>query len=260
MGQFRDRQYLINYVEKGAGESLFLLPGNTVSSRMHEKDVEFWSANYRVICPDYIGYGKSSRGHKLPTNFWQENAVVLSKLAESLDFRGYSIVGTSGGAIIGLNMAIIDRNNVKAVVADSFAGEHLTIEEAEKIKQERLHITKEQCLFWEHAHGNDWSRVIENDTNMLTDMAATGESCFAGSLGEIACPVLFTGSLEDNLISNISEKMLRVASKIPSAKSIFYSSGDHPIMWSRANEFRDDAMNFLSPSIILPKRLTSLPL
>lgn len=240
----------VYYREKGSGEVLIILPGNTASSALHDGEIDYFCKNYRVICPDYLGYGKSERIDSFPTDFWWSNAHVVLGLIRNLQVDSIIAVGTSGGAIIALNMAIIAPDLVKAVVADGFVGEFWSLEWAQAIAKKRNTKTRFQRSFWQAAHGEDWEKVVQEDSLMLVEAARKGESAFKKRLKEITCPVLFTGSLSDDLIPDIERGMCRVARQISCSKVVFYPDGAHPLMWSRAVEFRKEVRSFLNNLVI----------
>ena len=45
------------YRERGEGELLLVLPGNTASSACHEGELAYWSERYHVVSLDYLGIG-----------------------------------------------------------------------------------------------------------------------------------------------------------------------------------------------------------
>ncbi|QSQ09689.1 Haloalkane dehalogenase 2 [Koleobacter methoxysyntrophicus] len=243
---FKFENFNIHYIDEGEGTPLVLLPGNTASSAVHKSELEYFGQTFRVICPDYIGYGKSDRVKDLSIEFWWKNAQMIVQLLQQLNIQNAYCVGTSGGAIIGLNMAIIAPSVVKGVIADSFMGEFFVYEEIVKIVQSRQEISTEQIAFWSYAHGNDWHYVIQKDSEMLIASAKSAKSVFKGRLNEIQCPVLILGSMKDDLIPDIVQKLSDVAIQIPSSKVILYPKGNHPVMWSRMKDFRVDVDTFLN--------------
>jgi len=233
----------VYYRGKGSGEVLVILPGNTASSALHGGEIDYFSKDYRVICPDYPGCGKSERVDSFPIDFWWSNAHMVRELIRNLKVDSIIAVGTSGGAMIALNMAIIAPDLVKAVVADGFIGESWSVEWAQKDRDPK---NPSQRSFWRAAHGEDWEEVVQKDTLLLVEAARKGESPFKGRLKEIICPVLFSGSLSDDLIPNIERGMCQVVRQISSSKIVFYPNGRHPLMWSKPVEFRKEVSSFLS--------------
>ncbi len=245
MPSFIHNAVSIHYEAAGSGTPLLLLPGNTSSSAMHEDDISFFSTRFHVICPDYPGYGRSDRVGELPVDFWWQNALLCIRLVESLGVSSFVCIGVSGGALVALSVAVVARERVTAVVADSFAGEFITPEWADFIISGRARMTHGMCDFLRTAHGDDFARVVEADSRMLARAAALGESLVKDSLSRIVCPVLITGSLSDQLVPDVTG-MCDVARKIPSSKVVFYPDGAHPLMWSRPDDFRAEAIAFLT--------------
>lgn len=114
----------VYYNELGQGQTLLLLPGNTASSLLHKPDIEYFSTQHRVICPDYLGYGKSQRVERHPLDFWWANGEMCNELLKFLNVNDCYAVGTSGGGIIALDLAIIAPSTIKGVIADSISGEY----------------------------------------------------------------------------------------------------------------------------------------
>ncbi|WP_432663009.1 alpha/beta hydrolase [Wukongibacter baidiensis] len=236
----------IFYRDAGEGEVIVLLPGNTSSSEVHIGDIEYFSKKYRVICPDYTGYGKSERTDELPDNFWHENALMMISLMEELKVEKYNVIGSSGGGLIGLSMAILAPDKVKLVVADSLVGEYITKSVSEKIVRGRAQLNEGMKNFWRYAHGDDWERVIDFDTKMIERFSKNGRSIFNGQLDKIQCPVLIIGSLNDDLIPNIVTSMGEICKQIKNSKLLLYSGGRHPVMLTMAETYRKDVDDFLT--------------
>ncbi|MFH0883231.1 MAG: alpha/beta fold hydrolase, partial [bacterium] len=84
MPEFTVRDKTMHYLEAGQGPLLLILPGNTSSSAMHAREIEYFSQRYRVVCPDYLGTGKSSRLSDWPLDWWQRNVEDVAALLEYL--------------------------------------------------------------------------------------------------------------------------------------------------------------------------------
>jgi len=63
--------------------------------------------------------------------------------------------------------------------------------------------------------------------------------------------VLVTGSLQDNLIKNIENKLCNVSKKIIFATTAFVSEGDHTMMLSNKKLFRKVVLNFLRENTLV---------
>ncbi|MCL5998283.1 MAG: hypothetical protein M1546_19855, partial [Chloroflexi bacterium] len=102
-----------------------------------------------------------------------------------------------------------------------------------------------QTGFWRYGHGDDWAQVVDADCDLLRRFARAGGDWFNGRLAEIGCPVLFTGSLRDELLQNAGQQMCAMAMQVKGSQVFFTSEGSHPLMWSRAADFRRAADGFL---------------
>lgn len=236
----------IFYRDIGEGDVIILLPGNTASSAAHIGEIDYFSQNYRVICLDYIGYGQSERIDKSWANFWYECALMIVSLMKDLKINKYKIIGSSGGGLIGLNIAILAPEKTELVVADSLIGEYINESISDKIIKGRIHIDNGIKEFWRYAHGEDWERVIELDSKMIEEFSGRGKSIFDGKLNMIKCPVLLIGSLNDDLVPDIQLNMGKICKQIKNSKLLLYSYGRHPVMWTNAENYRKDVMEFLA--------------
>ena len=102
MPYFRYKEKSVFYRDEGKGEPLLILAGNTASSSAHDDDIAFFSGWFRVLCPDYIGYGKSDRVDRFPTDFWAENAEMCAAL---INYLGLSeVVALLPSLVCGTNL------------------------------------------------------------------------------------------------------------------------------------------------------------
>ncbi|GMQ59593.1 alpha/beta hydrolase [Vallitalea sediminicola] len=235
----------VHYIDEGQGRAIVLLAGNTASSVVYKGEIEYFSKEFRVICPDYIGYGKSERVEKFSYDFWWVNAKMTCELMKSLGIEEWIVVGSSGGGTIAINMSIIEPKRTKGVIADSISDEYVSSELAERVYNERKEKSKEQCMFWEYAQGKDWEHIVELDTRMIYEASIKGESVFKGKLEDVKCPVLIIGSLVDEAIPNIEKAASNISLNIMTSKVTFYPKGNHPFMWSCPDIFRKEVSNFI---------------
>ena len=168
---------------------------------------------------------------------------------EHLGYEHCVAVGTSGGAVVALLMAILSPQRVRAVIADSCV-ERWSPEQLQAAVAERARRTPEQVAFWQHAHGNDWQQVVNADTRLLRQLAQRGGDWFNGRLGEIHCPVLFTASLRDETLPDVERQVCAMAKQIPNCRIFFVNQGGHPLMWSQPEDIRRAADCFLGPLMV----------
>ena len=49
----------VNYIDQGKGETLLLIHGFPLDHSMWQRQIDFFQASYRVVCPDLPGFGAS---------------------------------------------------------------------------------------------------------------------------------------------------------------------------------------------------------
>lgn len=226
------------YRERGEGDLLLVLPGNTASSACHEGELAHWSDRYYVVSLDFLGTGGSDRVSVWADDWYDRGAHQAAALAEHLEYATCIVMGTSGGAVVALLMAALYPERVRAVIADSF-GERFPRELVQtNLIEGRAQRTPGQVSFWEAAHGPDWEQVVDADTEMLVRLARRGGNWFGDRLGQVRCPVLLTASREDELVPDAARQMVAVAAQIDDCRVYLHNQGGHPLMWSRPQDFR----------------------
>jgi valacyclovir hydrolase len=237
MPHFTYKNHRLFYREQGNGPLLLVLPGNTASSACHEGELAHFGQRYHTVSLDFLGTGQSDRMAIWPDDWWKQDAYQAKALVEHLGQTRCLAMGTSGGAVVALLMAILFPNQMQAVVADSCV-ERFTPEMLQKNVAERAQRTPGQIAFWQHAHGDDWSQVVEADSDLLLRFAESGGNWFKGRLQEIKCPVLFTASKQDDALPNVTQQICRMAEQVANSRIFLNNEGDHPLMWSRPDDFR----------------------
>jgi valacyclovir hydrolase len=236
MPHFTTEGCRIFYRETGAGKPVVVLPGNTASSMHHQGDLVRLGQRYHAVSPDYRGTGESGRIAVWPDDWWMQNAHDVAALIHHLQYEQAILIGISGGAAVALWCSILFPDAVTAVVADS-VGHHLKpgIIQAE-IANRRLY-NQETADFWQHGHGADWRQVIEADCDLLLRFADRGGQLFDERLTSIQCPVLFTGSTNDEFYPDLQIQFEQMSQQIPNSQIHMVNGGGHPLIWSCADEF-----------------------
>jgi valacyclovir hydrolase len=244
MPTFDYDSHRIFYRLKGEGPLLLILPGNTASSASHQGELEYFSQTHQVAALDYLGTGKSDRLNDWLDDWFYQAACQAKALADHLSGEKCIVMGASGGSAAALLMAVHFPEKVAAVIADSCA-EQYSPEALRMEVRARKNSPEELKEFWQHAHGDDWQEVVEADGDMLLRFAANGADCFKGRLGKVSCPVLFTASLQDSLIGDAADQICGMAVQIAGSRVCLYNAGDHPLMWTGPEEFRQAAKQFM---------------
>lgn len=247
MSYFEFENFKIYYKVSGEGEPLVIIHGDTASSKMFIPELEFYSKNHKVILVDLLGQGKSERVVKLPLNYWDINANMIIALCRYLNVNNINLLGTSGGAIVALNCVLKQPDLFNKIIIDSFIGENLSYEFAQKIANDR-NLAKRKLsskLFWFIMHGFDWKYVIDQNTDLIMDFSKNIGDFFVYELSDIKNRVLITGSLKDDLIPDIKTILESINIKIKDSRLVIFNEGNHPAMFSNKKEFRNLVLEFL---------------
>lgn len=247
-GYFEFEEKNIYFKTKGEGKPLLLLHGNSVSSKMFRFEIEHFSEKFRTITFDYPGHGKSGRVNRFRDDFWNYNARCAGKLLEELSINSCYVIGTSGGALVGLNLAILFPQKIEKLIADSFLGEYLLFEEAEQIVEKRVQSKQSNFMsqqFWKSMHGNDWEKVVDNDLDLMLRVGAENLPLIKGNLENITAKVLGIASTKDELIPNIDKRLILICSKIKNCEYKIFNYGKHPFLTTQKEKFQEIADKFL---------------
>lgn len=247
MPYFKYKGKNIWYDESGEGLPLLLLHGNTASGRMFDGVIDLYARNFRVITIDFLGHGKSDRLERFPTDLWFDEAMQVVEFLRQGEYGEVGIIGTSGGAIAALNVALEAPDVVNKVIADSFEGETPLAEFVESIVTEREQ-SKHDPSFYICNHGKDWGSVVDNDTRALDEHYRTIGKFFHRDLSELKVPVLLTGSRKDEYIpTGFFERTYGdMLARIPLGAMCLFEEGGHPAMLSNAGKFAELARKFFT--------------
>lgn len=229
-------------------EYLFLLHGNSVSSRMFKSEIALFQKYYNVVVFDYPGLGKSQRIPGFRDDYWAYNSRCLEELIKVLEIDSkIDIIGTSGGALTGLNYITRNSEKVRRFIADSFMGFGLNLEESKQIVSRRTKA-KSQLLssaFWKEMNGEDWEAVVDQDIDLMSRCGSKSLLTILGDLTSVKCDVMCVAATTDELIPQTDKKVREVAEKIPNSKLVIYEYGKHPFMITQKQEFKRLALDYL---------------
>ena len=233
---YRENQKLY-YREQGQGPLLIILPGNTASSRCYVRELNHFSQYFHAVALDLPGTGRSYRMRVWPDSWWEDGAHAAAELVRHLGEETCIVMGSSGGSVCALLMAVLYPERVRAVVADSCVPRQ-NPELIRNIIADREEPPDAQVSFWEYAHGKDWQQVVQADSDLLRRFANYGGRWFDGNLRQIRCPVLFTASLGDSMLPDISCQVFEMSRQIRHSQIFLIREGDHPLMWTCPEDFR----------------------
>ena len=235
----------IYYRQAGQGPLLMILPGNTASSACHGEDLAYFSNTFTAVSLDYLGTGQSDRLDTFGNDWYQQCADQAAALIQHLNLGQAVLLGTSGGAVVALHAAARHPNIFQGVIADSFTPVFTWEMLHENVIEERSIRSEGQVAFWRMAHGEDWERVIDADTDMLKRLTESGGRWLGDALARIVCPILFTASLEDRMLRQPASYTLQMLKEAHDGRAFLCQHGGHPLMWSNPGEFRRAVSGFL---------------
>lgn len=232
------------FQELGEGRPLLFLHGNTASSVMFQEFAPEFSEKHRTILIDFLGHGRSDRLEAFETDLWFEEACQVIAFLDEYNLKEVDLLGSSGGALVAINVALERPDLVRRVVADSFEGEHALKEFTDSLEKDR-EASKEDAgaaAFYEAMHGEGWQQVVDNDTKALVEHSRTIGNFFHRPLSELKAEILLTGSRGDEFVSflgadyfdRVYGEMIR---KIGHGRMHIFDEGRHPAALSNGEEF-----------------------
>lgn len=213
--------------------------------------IESYTSNYKIILIDFLGHGKSDRLQEFPIDLWFDEAQQVISFLKEKKYNNVNLIGSSGGALVAINIALEEPGLVDKVIADSFEGEKPLKEFTKNaIKDRELSKQDENTrMFYKYMHGDDWEMVVDNDTKSIVEHDRTIGKLFHKPLENLQSHILFTGSKQDEFVCSISPNyyqdiygdMLR---KIGHGEIYLFESGGHPAMISNKDEFQQLSKRF----------------
>ena len=241
MSTFHDEEKKIYYEKIGNGKPLLLFHGNTACGKMFAPILPMFSEKHHVIVPDFLGCGQSERCEKWPSDLWYEWSRQATALCKYKGFEKVDVIGSSGGAIAAINMALENPDMVNTIVADSFEGlsANSDITEQIRIGREYAKQNKDFRTMLKLMHGDDWESVVDAHTEAIIAHAENIGAFFHKPIDELKVSLLLTGSAKDEMFpaGHYHKLFESICSRTCMAKSHIFEQGGHPAMMSNMKEF-----------------------
>jgi pimeloyl-ACP methyl ester carboxylesterase len=244
MPYFTYNGYSCYYEEKGEGRPLLLLHGNSASSTMFYEIADQFALHYKVILIDFLGHGQSDRVEQFPADLWYDEARQVIAFLKQKNYKDVLLIGSSGGALAAINVALEAPELIDKVVADSFEGEVPLKEFTENVIKDReaSKQDKDARMFYEYMHGSDWEGVVDNDTDAIVAHAKTIGYFFHKPLNTLKAKILMIGSKEDEFTSAVGKDFFAetyggMIKKIGHGRYHIFEKGRHPACLSNRDEF-----------------------
>lgn len=249
MAYFTYNKKQVYYEDYGTGFPIIFLHGNTASSKMFTPILHYFESNYRIILIDFLGHGKSDRILTFPVDLWYDEAMQVIALLDTLELTNINLIGSSGGALVAINVALERPDLVNKVVADSFEGEIALDALTKHIHAER-EASKSAPMFYQIMHGDDWESVVDCDTAAISAHAAKIKRFFHRSIDNLRCDILMLGTQEDRCVSfgpnYLPATYGTLLQKIGHGSFHIFAAGGHPALMSNSDMFCKIVNAFLS--------------
>jgi len=250
----------IAYVEAGdpSKPTVILLHGLGGSSANWLFTIPALAANYHVIAPDQIGFGKSDRvmlKYRVGTY-----VDFLDKFMSELKIEKASLVGNSLGGWVAAWTAIKYPNRVeKIVLADAAGLKPAAIDMAQiyalnystrdEVRQLVKLVFFNQALFGSDAFVEQSLaiRVAANDgytINSLIESIKRDEDFLNGRLGEIKKPTLVVWGKQDGLLKVADAEQFK--REIAGSELLVFDQCGHVPMVEKAADFNKAVLAFLA--------------
>ena len=210
--------------------------------------IPLYGDDLHCILIDFLGCGRSDRTASFPSDIWIDEAKQVVSLAQHLELKEVSLIGTSGGAWVAMNAAMMMKDRVSSLIADSFDGRTLNSCFSSSLIKERESAMKDEDAkgFYEWCLGTDRQDIVHKDTKALLECADPRTSLLLSSLSEFDCPVLLTGSAEDMMCrSDMEEEYMEMKEMMGNASIHMFPHGGHPAILSNAEKFAEIAKDFI---------------
>ena len=114
---FADGEHTIHFIDEGDGPPVLLQHGNPTWCYLWRKVIHFLTEeNVRIIAPDLVGLGLSSKPRDLAIHSLDFHADRIGALVQALDLRDLTIAGQDWGGPIVSVMAARNSERVRAAV------------------------------------------------------------------------------------------------------------------------------------------------
>ena len=249
----------IRYLEAGdaAKPTVILLHGLGAQAESWQLTIPALAANYHVIAPDQVGFGKSDKPFlKYRVGTYTD---FLDKFMAELKIEKASLVGNSmGGWVAGL-MAVKYPNRVEKIVLADAAGilpENINTDAIYQLNNSTRDEIRAnlKLIFATPAFQNNEAlvdqfmtqRVVTNDgytINSLIESIKRKEDFLNDRLGEIKKPTLIIWGKQDGLLPVSDAEIFKKG--IANSQLVIFDNCGHVPQFEKAVDFNKTVLEFL---------------
>jgi pimeloyl-ACP methyl ester carboxylesterase len=220
---------------------------------MFAEIAERYGKDFKVTLLDFLGHGKSDRLDEFPADLWFNEAEQVIAFLREKQYTKVNIIGSSGGALVAMNVALEAPELVHKVIADSFEGEKPVTAFTENIAADREDSkhNEDARRFYSYMHGADWEQVVDNDTKAIIRHQQEIGEFFHKDLQAFKPAILLTGSLQDEFVCSLAPDYFEKAygellAKIGHGTMHLFDTGGHPAMLTNQDSFYEVSMKFFN--------------
>ena len=250
----------MSYRDLGEGDPIVLLHAFPLNGKMFEPQMAAFSGGWRVISPDYPGFGRSPRTPAQPDVRYYAQAV--GSLLDRLGIERVVLGGVSMGGYVAFGCMRLFPERVSALVLANTRPDPDSEEARETRKEMALRVAKEGIgvlaeLQMERllapATREKNGELVERVRAMILENSPDGAVAALGAmrerpdstplLAEIGVPTLVVGGEEDTISS--PKVMARMADEIPDAHHVSLPGTGHLSNLEAPEEFNTALDAFL---------------
>jgi 4,5:9,10-diseco-3-hydroxy-5,9,17-trioxoandrosta-1(10),2-diene-4-oate hydrolase len=252
----------MHVLEAGAGPAVVFIhgsgPGANAYSNFSLNYTTIAAAGYRVVLPDLIGFGYSSKpvGIDYTLDLF---VTTCAELLDALDIKECVLVGNSLGGAVALRIAVDQPQRVRKLVLMAPGGiesreDYFKMPGIQKMVSgfvgegfDRAGLRRLlELLTFDSRFVTD--ELVEQRLNILQTqpkdvLGRMKIPDLSSELGRVRCPVLGFWGIEDQFCpASGYEKILR---SVPRSRFIMYSRCGHWAMIERSEDFNRNVLDFL---------------
>jgi haloalkane dehalogenase len=107
----------LHHIDEGEGPTVLCFHGEPTWSYLYRKMLErLVAARHRVVCPDFVGFGRSDKPTDPEWYTYERHVDTVSRHLDALDFEDATVVVQDWGGPIGLRWAVENADRVGRLV------------------------------------------------------------------------------------------------------------------------------------------------
>ena len=235
----------MHYLIQGEGPALLFLHGALGTGFGHFRhQIEALSRHYKVIIPDFLGYGESGKREIYDEHFYRRDADDVASLIAKLQLTKVNICGFSDGGIVGMNVAVHYRQLINSLVL--IGAQPVWDEKTIKTIRtwgdvEKLSQGFQDALAKSHGYPY-WKDLIKLYVH-AAEQVFVNQEFIAPDMSSIYCPTLVIHGDQDTWGGTESAYVIKEA--IAGSTLKIFNGVGHYVQRDKPDEFNKTVMEFL---------------